>query len=96
MNFGHVNVNTKIKDQLGIKYDWHEPNWNTIKSSLMSKEGIKKNFPKYYSLIEDAMREYQRRESRSSTSFGSDSDIKHIVGPSGSTPLPEKFNYWGQ
>lgn len=43
-----------VKDQLGIKYDWQEPNWNTIKSSFISREGIKKNFPKYYNLIKDA------------------------------------------
>lgn len=43
-----------VKDQLGIKYDWQEPNWNTIKNSFISREGIKKNFPKYYNLTKDA------------------------------------------
>lgn len=43
-----------VKEQLGIEYDWREPNWNTIKSSFISREGIKKNFPKYYNLTKDA------------------------------------------
>lgn len=42
-----------VKDQLGIEYDWHEPNWNTIKSSFISLEAIKKHFPKNYALTED-------------------------------------------
>lgn len=42
-----------VKDQLGIEYDWREPNWNTIKSSFISREGIKKNFPKFYNLTKD-------------------------------------------
>ena len=37
-----------VKEQLEIKYSSQEPNWNTIKSSWVSKEYIKKNFPKFY------------------------------------------------
>ena len=40
-----------VKEQLKIKY--HEPNWNTIKSSLVSVEYIKKNFPKFYKGMSD-------------------------------------------
>lgn len=40
-----------VKEQLGIEYDWREPNWNTIKSSFISLEGIKKKFPKTYDAI---------------------------------------------
>ena len=35
-----------VKEQLEISY--HEPNWNSIKSSWVSKEYIKNNFPKFY------------------------------------------------
>lgn len=42
-----------VKDQLGIEYDWREPNWNTIKNSFISLEGIKKSFPKTYDAIKD-------------------------------------------
>lgn len=42
-----------VKDQLGIEYDWREPNWNTIKNSFISLEGIKKSFPKTYDVIKD-------------------------------------------
>lgn len=41
---------------------------------------------------EAAMREYQQRESRQSTSVGSDSSIKHIVGPSGLTTIMQTGN----
>lgn len=44
-----------VKNQLGIEYEWREPNWNLIKSSFISLEGIKKRFPKTYdSIKEDA------------------------------------------
>lgn len=42
-----------VKEQLGIEYDWREPNWNLIKSSFISLEGIKKKFPKTYNSIKD-------------------------------------------
>ena len=42
-----------VKDQLGITYSSREPNWNTIKSSLVSIEYIKKNFPKFYNCMID-------------------------------------------
>ena len=41
---------------------------------------------------EAAMRKYQRRESSSSTSFCSDSDIKHVVGPNGLTTIMQTGN----
>ena len=41
-----------VKDQLGI-VSYHEPNWNSIKSEFVSKEYIKKNFPKIYKSITD-------------------------------------------
>ena len=40
-----------VKEQLRIGYN--EPNWNTIKNSLVSVEYIKKNFPKFYKGISD-------------------------------------------
>lgn len=42
-----------VKDQLGIIYSSREPNWNSIKSELISIEYIKKNFPKLYKSIAD-------------------------------------------
>ena len=42
-----------VKDQLGIKYSSQEPNWNSIKSGLVSEEYIKKNFPKLYKSTPD-------------------------------------------
>lgn len=42
-----------VKEQLGIEYDWREPNWNTIKNSFISLEGIKKKFPKTYDAIKE-------------------------------------------
>ena len=36
-----------VKDKLGI-VSYQEPNWNSIKNSLVSVEYIKKNFPKFY------------------------------------------------
>ena len=41
-----------VKDQLGI-VSYQEPNWNSIKSELISIEYIKKNFPKLYKSIAD-------------------------------------------
>lgn len=35
-----------VNEQLGITYSLREPNWNYIKSGLVSIEYIKKNFPK--------------------------------------------------
>lgn len=35
-----------VNEQLGITYSFREPNWNYIKSGLVSIEYIKKNFPK--------------------------------------------------
>lgn len=43
-----------VKKQLGIEYDFHEPNWSSIQSSWISEEGIKKNFPKYYKYISES------------------------------------------
>ena len=40
-----------VKEQLRIGYN--ESNWNTIKSSLVSVEYIKKNFPKFYKNMAD-------------------------------------------
>ena len=40
-----------VKEQL--KIDYQEPNWNTIKNSLVSVEYIKKNFPKFYNCMID-------------------------------------------
>lgn len=42
-----------VKDQLGITYSFREPNWNYIKSGLVSIEYIKKNFPKFYNCMAD-------------------------------------------
>lgn len=44
-----------VKEQLELKYDFYEPNWNLIKNSFISLEGIKKNFPNVYSYIKDDM-----------------------------------------
>ena len=41
-----------VKDKLGI-VSYQEPNWNTIKDSLVSVEYIKKNFPKFYKGMSD-------------------------------------------
>lgn len=41
-----------VKDQLGI-VSYQEPNWNSIKNEWISKEGIRKNFPKIYKSITD-------------------------------------------
>lgn len=41
-----------VKDKLGI-VSYQEPNWNSIKDSLVSREYIKKNFPKFYKLMTD-------------------------------------------
>ena len=41
---------------------------------------------------EAAMRKNQRRESRSSTSFGLDSGIKNVVGPNGLTTIMQTGN----
>lgn len=41
-----------VKEQLGIQYSFEEPNWNSIQNGWISKEGIRKNFPKYYRNIE--------------------------------------------
>ena len=41
-----------VKDKLGI-VSYQEPNWNTIKDSLVSGEYIKKNFPKFYKNMAD-------------------------------------------
>ena len=40
-----------VKEQLRIGYN--EPNWNTIKNGWVSKEYIKKNFPKFYNCMVD-------------------------------------------
>ena len=42
-----------VKDKLGITYSFREPNWNTIKDSLVSGEYIKKNFPKFHKYMSD-------------------------------------------
>lgn len=43
-----------VKDKLGITYSFREPNWNYIKSGLVSIEYyIKKNFPKFYKFMTD-------------------------------------------
>ena len=42
-----------VKDKLGITYSFREPNWNYIKSGLVSREYIKKNFPKFYKYMTD-------------------------------------------
>ena len=42
-----------VKDKLGITYSFREPNWNSIKDSLVSEEYIKKNFPKFYKSMSD-------------------------------------------
>lgn len=42
-----------VKEQLRIGYN--EPNWNSIKNSLVSVEYIKKNFPKFYKNMADNM-----------------------------------------
>lgn len=42
-----------VKDKLGITYSFREPNWNSIKDSLVSGEYIKKNFPKFYKFMAD-------------------------------------------
>lgn len=42
-----------VNGQLGIRYSYQEPNWNSIKNSLVSEEYIKKNFPKCYKSIAD-------------------------------------------
>ena len=42
-----------VKDKLGITYSFREPNWNSIKSGLVSIEYIKKNFPKFYKFMTD-------------------------------------------
>ena len=42
-----------VKEQLGITYSSREPNWNSIKSEFVSKEYIKKNFPKIHKSIAD-------------------------------------------
>ena len=42
-----------VKEQLGITYSSREPNWNSIKSGLVSIEYIKKNFPKIHKSIAD-------------------------------------------
>lgn len=42
-----------VKEQLGITYSFREPNWNTIKDSLVSGEYIKKNYPKSYKFMTD-------------------------------------------
>lgn len=42
-----------VKNQLGIEYEWREPNWNLIKNSFISLEGIKKQFPKTYDAIKE-------------------------------------------
>ena len=42
-----------VNEQLGITYSFKEPNWNSIKSGLVSIEYIKKNFPKFYSCMAD-------------------------------------------
>lgn len=41
-----------VKDKLGI-VSYQEPNWNYIKSGLVSIEYIKKNFPKFYKFMTD-------------------------------------------
>lgn len=42
-----------VKDKLGITYSFREPNWNSIKDSLVSGEYIKKNYPKFYKFMTD-------------------------------------------
>ena len=42
-----------VNEQLGITYSFREPNWNSIKSGLVSIEYIKKNFPKFYNCMAD-------------------------------------------
>ena len=41
-----------VKDKLGI-VSYQEPNWNSIKDSLVSVEYIKNNYPKFYKSIAD-------------------------------------------
>lgn len=42
-----------VNEQLGITYSFREPNWSSIKDSLVSGEYIKKNFPKFYKFMTD-------------------------------------------
>ena len=42
-----------VNEQLVITYSFIEPNWNSIKSGLVSIEYIKKNFPKFYNCMAD-------------------------------------------
>ena len=46
-----------VNEQLGITYSFKEPNWNSIKSGLVSIEYIKKNFPKFYNFMADNIAE---------------------------------------
>ena len=46
-----------VNEQLGITYSFREPNWNSIKSGLVSIEYIKKNFPKLYNCMADNIAE---------------------------------------
>ena len=46
-----------VNEQLGITYSFREPNWNSIKSGLVSIEYIKKNFPKFYNCMADNIAE---------------------------------------
>ena len=40
-----------VKEQLDIKYSIDEPNWNSIQSGWVSREGIRKTFPKFYKTL---------------------------------------------
>lgn len=40
-----------VKDKLGIRYSFEEPNWSSIQNGWISGEGIKKNFPKFYKTL---------------------------------------------
>ena len=44
-----------VNEQLGITYSFREPNWNSIKSGLVSIEYIKKNFQKFYNCMVDGL-----------------------------------------
>lgn len=40
-----------VKEQLGIQYSFEEPNWSSVQSGWISREGIRKKFPKFYKII---------------------------------------------
>lgn len=41
-----------VKKQLEIQYSYQEPNWDSIQSGWISREGIRKNFPKFYKSLQ--------------------------------------------